>query len=580
MFRKLNSVHRMKFQFGLSWSLLLFVLLPIAAFGQTVSLEAGTDRMGGDYKSFVLAGPQPALCQQACANDAACKAYTYVKPGVRGRRAMCFLKSSVPPPTASECCTSGARAAGGRPAPIVVRPGPPQPPDPEVGFVIPAPSEATVVSDFIDSVVHKVSWSWSARGCFPQGAGSVPKPCPFVNDIEGFRVYPIAGGFVRSINNPAARDTSFSKATGGCYVVTAFKGDDESAPSPMGCVDAPAKPPYPISSAIQTPGNLRLAKTAAECAAGSVGLALFCDAIIKSNAQVLLWQHTGGGIDGFRLYDAVKGTPFIIKTEANPNIRLFTVQPIKSGINLSDFCFTVRAYKGDTESLSSNPVCLTPKGPAPVPVKPLLVIGPSSGIQTLGVHVHKNQNSGCPFPEKRFEVRTRGPLSDRMGIFWIHRELSLCGKRIVIWNQGSIDFPLDAIPADFKSVELRFTSNGSTAYLGTDGPHLSNQKPTFNANCIQSIHAYHYALADYQRLEPNQFGELSAYFSYHHEELVATATLPNTTHRFDVTALVKKSLAAHKLNLGFVWEVNKSLVGDNDMCVTSFEGFALEVKQK
>jgi len=110
-----------KFKSGLVGSLLLFLLLPNAAFGQTVSLEAGTDRMGGDYKSFELAGPQPALCQQACANDAACKAFTYVKPGVQARRAMCFLKSSVPPATPNECCTSGTRAAGGRPGPIIIQ---------------------------------------------------------------------------------------------------------------------------------------------------------------------------------------------------------------------------------------------------------------------------------------------------------------------------------------------------------------------------------------------------------------------------------------------------------------------------
>lgn len=84
---------------------------------------------------------------------------------------------------------------------------------------------------------------------------------------------------------------------------------------------------------------------------------MLCDAILKSNAQILLWEHSGGGIDGFRLYDAVKGTPFVVKSEPNRNIRLLAVQPIKSGINLSDFCFTVRAYKGDTESLPSNPVC-------------------------------------------------------------------------------------------------------------------------------------------------------------------------------------------------------------------------------
>jgi hypothetical protein len=308
---------------------------------------------------------------------------------------------------------------------------------------------------------------------------------------------------------------------------------------------------------------------------------LLCDAILKSNSQILLWEHSGGGIDGFRLYDAVKGTPFVIKSEANRNIRLFAVQPFK-GILLSDYCFTVRAYKGDTESLPSNPVCLTPKGPAPAPVKPLLLIAPSSGISAGGMFLLKNMNPGCPFTQNEFrEIRYTKPGDGRMSILWIHRNIGgPCGKRSVIWNEGSIMFPLDAIPADFKSVELRFTSNGSVAFLGTDGPTGNKDKLAFNVNCIQSIHSYDFTLRNNAQLDSYQHGEPGDYFSWINKQLVATETLPNTTHRFDVTALVKKSMAAGKSKLGFVWEVNKKMVDDNDKCITSFEGFALEVKPK
>jgi hypothetical protein len=78
---------------------------------QTVSLEANTDRMGGgDYKSIVMEpGDKPATCQAACANDKACKAYSYVKAGIKGPKAVCFLKSSVVPATPDTCCTSGAK---------------------------------------------------------------------------------------------------------------------------------------------------------------------------------------------------------------------------------------------------------------------------------------------------------------------------------------------------------------------------------------------------------------------------------------------------------------------------------------
>jgi len=80
------------------------------AAGPAVSLEVGQDRMGGDYKGFALAQPDAQLCRQACADDAACRAFTYVNPGIKGPEAMCFLKSSVVPATADACCTSGAKA--------------------------------------------------------------------------------------------------------------------------------------------------------------------------------------------------------------------------------------------------------------------------------------------------------------------------------------------------------------------------------------------------------------------------------------------------------------------------------------
>jgi len=77
--------------------------------GESVSLQTGTDRMGGDYKSITLTNADPQLCRQACADDGVCKSYSYVKPGVKGANAMCFLKSSVASVTANDCCSSGVK---------------------------------------------------------------------------------------------------------------------------------------------------------------------------------------------------------------------------------------------------------------------------------------------------------------------------------------------------------------------------------------------------------------------------------------------------------------------------------------
>lgn len=72
-------------------------------------LEINVDRPGSDYRSFELPGAQPELCQQACIAEEQCQAFTYVKPGVQGTAAYCWLKSAVPSSVASDCCVSGVR---------------------------------------------------------------------------------------------------------------------------------------------------------------------------------------------------------------------------------------------------------------------------------------------------------------------------------------------------------------------------------------------------------------------------------------------------------------------------------------
>jgi hypothetical protein len=73
------------------------------------SFEPNVDRAGSDYKNFDLASADPNLCKTACENErATCKAWTFVRPGVQGPSARCWLKNTVPPARTSNCCTSGA----------------------------------------------------------------------------------------------------------------------------------------------------------------------------------------------------------------------------------------------------------------------------------------------------------------------------------------------------------------------------------------------------------------------------------------------------------------------------------------
>jgi hypothetical protein len=69
--------------------------------------ELDTNRPGHDYKNFDLPHPEPELCRDACLNDPQCRAFTYIKPGVQGPNAHCWLKKAVPPAEHAPCCISG-----------------------------------------------------------------------------------------------------------------------------------------------------------------------------------------------------------------------------------------------------------------------------------------------------------------------------------------------------------------------------------------------------------------------------------------------------------------------------------------
>lgn len=75
---------------------------------QTCSaLEQNTNRPGQDFRNFSLPDPNPTACQDACSLIQACQSWTYVKPGVQGAQARCWLKNGVPSPIRDTNCISG-----------------------------------------------------------------------------------------------------------------------------------------------------------------------------------------------------------------------------------------------------------------------------------------------------------------------------------------------------------------------------------------------------------------------------------------------------------------------------------------
>jgi hypothetical protein len=71
--------------------------------------QPGVDLPGFVYRNFDMPRPRPRLCQVACQNDGQCRAWTFVRVGVIGRLASCWLKSDVPQPRPDSCCVSGVQ---------------------------------------------------------------------------------------------------------------------------------------------------------------------------------------------------------------------------------------------------------------------------------------------------------------------------------------------------------------------------------------------------------------------------------------------------------------------------------------
>lgn len=76
----------------------------------SATFEYDVDRPGSDYRTFELESADPALCASQCGKEPKCKAWTFVKPGVQGPSARCWLKDRVPQPVTASFAVSGVRA--------------------------------------------------------------------------------------------------------------------------------------------------------------------------------------------------------------------------------------------------------------------------------------------------------------------------------------------------------------------------------------------------------------------------------------------------------------------------------------
>jgi hypothetical protein len=92
-----------------------------------VGVGLNTERPGNDFKTLDPPTADAVHCQAACSSDSRCKAWTYVKPNVRGTGAAgrCYLKDPAPGTRADACCVSGLRGKGlGKPKTSTPAPSP------------------------------------------------------------------------------------------------------------------------------------------------------------------------------------------------------------------------------------------------------------------------------------------------------------------------------------------------------------------------------------------------------------------------------------------------------------------------
>lgn len=73
------------------------------------TFEPNVDYPKFDYRSFEFTRPRPRLCQAACINDPRCRVWTFVRPGVLGQLASCWLKEDITIPRSNQCCVSGVK---------------------------------------------------------------------------------------------------------------------------------------------------------------------------------------------------------------------------------------------------------------------------------------------------------------------------------------------------------------------------------------------------------------------------------------------------------------------------------------
>jgi hypothetical protein len=99
------------------------IAVPNLGMAQTSTFEQSIDRPGSDYHNFSMSNPDvrtgATACRNECLKDQRCRAWSYVKVGIQGPMARCWMKQAAPSSARNQCCISGVvTRAVARPATI------------------------------------------------------------------------------------------------------------------------------------------------------------------------------------------------------------------------------------------------------------------------------------------------------------------------------------------------------------------------------------------------------------------------------------------------------------------------------
>jgi hypothetical protein len=173
------------------------------------------DRPGNDYANFAVANPQ--LCKNACDGQAQCTAWTFVRPGIQGPQARCYLKNPTPAQVVNNCCISGVKAAD--PVPPGANNNRDRPGNDFQSFVPPS-QNAIHCKNACDGNVNCMAWTYVRPGFQgPQARCYLKNPTPpqVVNTccISGVKAAPPppppgpSGPFEANINRPGGDYADF-----------------------------------------------------------------------------------------------------------------------------------------------------------------------------------------------------------------------------------------------------------------------------------------------------------------------------------------------------------------------------------